>query len=50
MKTIKVSEETHKKLTEILGKLTAETGKMQTYEDVINTLIAIYNTADKKNQ
>ncbi|MEM0006642.1 MAG: hypothetical protein QXL77_08305 [Candidatus Bathyarchaeia archaeon] len=39
MKTIKVSDETHKKLTEILGKLTAETGKIHTYEDVIKVLI-----------
>ncbi|MEM1590042.1 MAG: hypothetical protein QW175_06460 [Candidatus Bathyarchaeia archaeon] len=48
MKTIRVSDETHKKLTEILGKLMAETGKMKTYDDVIGTLIAAYNSTDTK--
>ncbi|MCR8488942.1 MAG: hypothetical protein NDP23_05270 [Crenarchaeota archaeon] len=48
MKTIRVSDETHKKLTEILGKLTAESGKMQTYDEVISILIAAYNFTDTK--
>ncbi|MEM2256423.1 MAG: hypothetical protein QW497_06470 [Candidatus Bathyarchaeia archaeon] len=47
MKTIRVSDETHKKLTEILGKLTAETGKIHTYEDVIKALI---QTCKQTNQ
>ncbi|MEM2506203.1 MAG: hypothetical protein QXF61_04080 [Nitrososphaeria archaeon] len=50
MKTIRVSDETHKKLTEILGKLTAETGKIHTYEDAINALIKVFNYDQNKNQ
>ena len=39
MKTLKISDDTHSKLTSLLGELTAETSKLQTYQDAINALI-----------
>jgi hypothetical protein len=39
MKTIKISDEAHRKLTATLGMLMAETGKMQTYQDAIMALL-----------
>jgi hypothetical protein len=39
MKTLKISDQTHVKLTKIVGQLTAETGKIATYEDAINALL-----------
>jgi Arc/MetJ-type ribon-helix-helix transcriptional regulator len=39
MKTLKISEDIHQKLTTLLGELMAQTSKMQTYQDAINALI-----------
>ena len=39
MKTIKISDEAHGKLTAILGTLMARTGRMQTYSDAIEALL-----------
>ena len=39
MKTLKISDDAHSKLTSLLGELTAETSKMQTYQDAINALL-----------
>ena len=39
MKTLKISDGVHSKLTSLLGELTAETSKMQTYQDAINALL-----------
>lgn len=39
MKTLRISDETHRKLTAMLGMLMAETGKMQTYQDAISALL-----------
>jgi metal-responsive CopG/Arc/MetJ family transcriptional regulator len=39
MKAIKISEDIHSKLTGLLGELTAQTNKMQTYQDAINALL-----------
>lgn len=39
MKTVKISDEAHRKLTATLGTLMAQTGKMQTYQDVITALL-----------
>ena len=39
MKAIKISDDIHSKLTDLLGELTAETNKMQTYQDAINALL-----------
>ena len=39
MKTLKISDGDHQKLTALLGELTARTGKMWTYMDVIDTLL-----------
>jgi len=39
MKTIKISDEAHRKLTSTLGTLMAETGKMQTYQDAIEAML-----------
>ena len=39
MKTLKISNDAHTKLTSLLGELTAETSKMQTYQDAINALL-----------
>jgi len=39
MKTLRISDETHRKLTATLGTLMAETGKPQTYQDAIIALL-----------
>lgn len=39
MKNIRVSDETHQRLTALLGELTAQTMKMQTYTDAIEALL-----------
>jgi hypothetical protein len=39
MKTIKISDEAHRKLTATLGTLIAQTGKMQTYQDAIEAML-----------
>ena len=39
MKTLRISEDIHQKLTTLLGELMAQTSKMQTYQDAINALI-----------
>jgi hypothetical protein len=42
MKTLKISDQTHAKLTKIVGQLIAETGKIKTYEDAICVLLDKY--------
>ena len=42
MKTLRISDETHAKLTRVVGQLTAVTGKIRTYEDAINELLSKY--------
>jgi len=39
LKTLKISDDIHSKLTGLLGELTAQTNKMQTYQDAINALL-----------
>ncbi|MEM0006764.1 MAG: ribbon-helix-helix domain-containing protein [Candidatus Bathyarchaeia archaeon] len=39
MKTLKISDDVHQKLTALLGELTAQTMKMQTYQDAIEALL-----------
>jgi len=39
MKTIKISDDAHRKLTARLGTLMAQTGKMQTYQDAIEAVL-----------
>lgn len=39
MKTLRISEDIHQKLTSLLGELTAQTSKMQTYQDAIGALL-----------
>jgi hypothetical protein len=39
MKTLKISEDIHQKLTSLLGELMSQTSRMQTYQDAINALI-----------
>lgn len=39
MKTLKISEDIHQKLTALLGELMTQTSRMQTYQDAINALI-----------
>mgnify|MGYP001167293446 CR=1 FL=1 len=39
MKALKLSDQTHAKLTSIVGQLTAQTGKIQTYEDATKVLL-----------
>jgi hypothetical protein len=40
MKTLRISDEAHGRLTSILGRLMAETGKMKTYSDAIETMLS----------
>jgi len=39
MKTLKISDEIHRKLTATVGTLMAQTGKMETYQDVIEAML-----------
>ncbi len=39
MKTLRISDDAHQKLTGLLGELTAQTMKMQTYTDAIESLL-----------
>lgn len=39
VKTLKISDDVHQKLTALLGELVTQTSKMQTYQDAINALI-----------
>ena len=39
MKAIKISDQTHSELTRIVGKLTAESGVVKTYEDAVEALL-----------
>ena len=40
MKTLKISDEAHAKLTSAVGRLMAETGKTKTYSDAIDALLS----------
>ena len=40
MKTLRISDDVHQKLTALLGELTAQTMKMQTYQDAIEALLS----------
>ena len=40
MKTLRVSDDAHQKLTAMLGEITAQTMKMQTYTDAIESLLS----------
>jgi len=39
MRTIKITDETHRKLTVTLGMLMAETRRLQTYDSTITALL-----------
>jgi len=39
MKTLRISDDVHQKLTALLGELTAQTMKMQTYQDAIEAML-----------
>jgi len=40
VKTLKISDEAHAKLTSVVGRLMAETGKMKTYDDAIEGILS----------
>ena len=40
MKTLRITDDAHQKLTALLGELTAQTMKMQTYTDAIENLLS----------
>jgi hypothetical protein len=39
VKTLRISDEAHAKLTVVVGRLMAETGKMKTYSDAIEAIL-----------
>jgi len=39
VKTLKISDDVHQKLTSMLGELMAQTSKMQTYQDAIEAML-----------
>lgn len=39
MKTLRITDDVHQKLTALLGELTAQTSRMQTYTDAVETLL-----------
>jgi hypothetical protein len=40
VKTLRISDEAHAKLTSVLGRLMAESGKMKTYSDAIEAMLS----------
>jgi len=40
MKTLRISDDAHQRLTALLGELTAQTMRMQTYTDAIESLLS----------
>ena len=40
MKTLRISDDAHQKLTAMIGEITAQTMKMQTYTDAIENLLS----------
>lgn len=42
MKAIKISDQTHARLTAVLGKLIAKSSKIKTYEDTVVALLDKY--------
>jgi Arc/MetJ-type ribon-helix-helix transcriptional regulator len=40
MKTLRISDDVHQKLTTLLGELMAQTAKMQTYQDAIEAMLS----------
>jgi metal-responsive CopG/Arc/MetJ family transcriptional regulator len=40
MKTLRISDDVHRKLTATVGTLMAQTGKMQTYQDAIEAMLS----------
>jgi Arc/MetJ-type ribon-helix-helix transcriptional regulator len=40
MKTLRISDDAHQKLTGMLGEITAQTMKMQTYTDAIESMLS----------
>jgi len=40
LKTLKISDDVHSKLTTFLGELVAQTAKMQTYQDAIEAMLS----------
>jgi metal-responsive CopG/Arc/MetJ family transcriptional regulator len=40
LKTLRISDEAHAKLTVVVGRLMAETGKMKTYSDAIEAVLS----------
>jgi metal-responsive CopG/Arc/MetJ family transcriptional regulator len=40
MKTLRISDDAHQKLTGLIGEITAQTMKMQTYTDAIESLLS----------
>ena len=47
MKTIRVTDEVHQKLTRLLGERMAKTGKPQTFNDIIDDLISQRSAKEK---
>jgi len=39
MKTLRISDDAHQKLTALIGEITAQTMKMQTYTDAVESLL-----------
>jgi len=39
MKTLRISDDVHQKLTSLLGELTAQTSRLQTYQDAIEAML-----------
>jgi len=40
MKTLRISDDVHRKLTATVGTLMAQTGKMQTYQDAVEAMLS----------
>ena len=47
MKTIRIADDTHRQLTQIVGQLTTRNGKTKSYDDAIKELIGLWNSSNR---
>ncbi len=50
VKTMKITDNTHRELTKISAQLTAQDGQRRTFDETIMSLIEAYRSKKKKSQ
>jgi len=47
VKTMKISDETHRELTKVSAKITAEDGERRTFDETIMEIITVYRQKEE---